>query len=210
VLPYPLKNLGRAGQLVLVTSSAWTGTQARMEVYEDGPGGWERRLGPVLARVGRTGMIPAERRIAGSGTTPAGTFALTFAFGLEPDPGTALPYAHVTSPDHWWVCDPTSAHYNNLRMGPEGGFAAKESGSRASRRIVAHPDEYAYALVIDFNRPYPVRTRGSGIFLRVTTRRSTDGSVAVDRDDLVELLRWLDPERDPVITLAPERVVAQY
>jgi L,D-peptidoglycan transpeptidase YkuD (ErfK/YbiS/YcfS/YnhG family) len=210
VLPYPLKHLGTARQLILVTSHSWTGTQAKVEAYEDGAGGWIRALGPVPARVGRTGMIAAERRIAGSGTTPAGTFELTLAFGLEPDPGTAMPYVHVTSQDHWWVTDPLSPHYNELRLAEAGGFLAKEGGKRGSKRIAAHPTEYAQALAIDFNRPYPVRTRGAGICLRVSTGLSTDGSVAVERDVLLDLLRWLDPELDPVITMAPERVVYQY
>jgi L,D-peptidoglycan transpeptidase YkuD (ErfK/YbiS/YcfS/YnhG family) len=210
VLPYPLKYLGSAAQLVLVTSRSWTGTQARLEAYENGPEGWQRMLGPVPARVGRTGMIPAERRIAGSGTTPAGTFPLSLALGLEPDPGTAMPYQHLTSGDQWWVGDPFSQHYNNLRSQAEGGFLPRESGRRASKLLAARPVEYAYAVVVDFNRPYPVRTRGAGVFLRVSNGLSTDGSVALEREDLLELLRWLDPERGPVITLAPERVVGQY
>jgi len=193
-----------------VTSRSWTGTQARLEGYQDGPRGWQSVLGPLPARVGRTGMIAAERRIAGSGTTPAGTFPLSFAFGLEPDPGTALPYVHVTSDDDWWVADPLSPHFNTLRSAAEGGFTARTTGSNASQRIAAYPAEYAYAVVIDFNRPYPVRTRGAGVFLRVSTGLSTDGSVAADREALVELLRWLDPDQNPVITLAPERVIAQY
>jgi L,D-peptidoglycan transpeptidase YkuD (ErfK/YbiS/YcfS/YnhG family) len=210
VLPYALKRLGLARQLVVVVSRSWTGTQARLEAYEDGPHGWELVMGPELARVGRTGMIPAQRRVAGSGTTPAGTFPLTLAFGLEPDPGTAVPYVHVTSDDHWWVGDPASAHYNNLRLGAAGGFHGSEHGKRGSKRIAAHPGEYAYALVIDFNRPVPDRKQGAGICIRVSTGLSTDGSVAVEREVLVELLRWLDPVRDPMITIAPERVISQY
>lgn len=210
VLPFPLKNLGPARQVVLVTSRSWTGTQARLEGYENGENGWELRIGPVAARVGRTGMIPEGRRVAGSGTTPAGTFPLSLAFGIEPDPGTAMPYVCVASDDYWWVGDPASPHYNNLRTGSEGGFTARESGNRASERLAARPQEYAYALVIDFNRPYSVRTRGSGIFIRVTNGLSTDGSVAVERAHLLELLAWLDPDARPVITMAPERVISQY
>jgi L,D-peptidoglycan transpeptidase YkuD (ErfK/YbiS/YcfS/YnhG family) len=208
-LPYHLKHLGRAGQLIVVTSRSWTGTQARLEAYAQTLDGWRLALEPVPARVGRTGMISADRRVAGSGTTPAGTFPLTMAFGLEPDPGTRMPYLHVTS-DEWWVGDPASPHYNQPRAAGEGGFHPTERGRRASRRIAAHPDHYPYALVVDFNRPYPVRTRGAGIFVRVSTGLSTDGSVAIERDALLALLGWLDPGLHPVITMAPERVVDQY
>jgi L,D-peptidoglycan transpeptidase YkuD (ErfK/YbiS/YcfS/YnhG family) len=171
VLPYPLKHLGPAGQLVLVTSRSWTGTQAQLEGYENGPGGWRLILGPVPVRIGRTGMIPAVRRIAGSGTTPAGTFSLSLALGLQPDPGTAMPYLQITSPDQWWVGDPFSPHYNELRAAQEGGFLPRESGRRASKLLAAFPVEYAHAVVVDFNRPYPVRTRGAGVFLRMAAWR---------------------------------------
>lgn len=209
-LLYPLKQLGKARQLVLVMPRTWTGTVATMEGYELGPHGWGRVLGPRPARVGRTGMIAAARRLAGSGTTPAGTFPLSLAFGLEPDPGARLPYVHVTSEDHWWVADPSSPHYNELRMGASGGFLTREGGRRGSERIAAHPQEYAYAVVIDFNRPYPDRRLGACIALRGSTGLSTDGSVALEQEALIELLRWLDPDQEPVITMAPERVISQY
>lgn len=210
LLPFPLKHLGPARQVVIVTCPSWTSTQARLEAFEDGPRGWVSVLGPMPARVGRTGMIAQERQVRNSGTTPAGTFELTMAFGLAPDPGTRMPYIHVTSPDHWWVTDPMSPYYNTLRLGEQGGFHPAESGRHACERIVAHPPEYQHVVVIDFNRPYPIRTRGSGIFIRATTGHATDGSVAIDPEALPELLRWLDPALHPVIAMAPERAIAMH
>ena len=209
LLPYPLKRIGPARQVVIVTSRTWTSTIAELRAYQDGDHGWRLVLGPVQARIGRTGMIAAARRVQGSGTTPSGTFSLTMAFGLEPDPGTRLPYTHVISQDHWWVADPMSPHYNTLRAGERGGFHPTEAGRRASERIVSHRAEYPYAIVVDFNRPAPTRTMGSGIFLRATTGFSTDGSVALDREPLLELLCWLDPDLHPVVVIAPERAVAE-
>jgi L,D-peptidoglycan transpeptidase YkuD (ErfK/YbiS/YcfS/YnhG family) len=210
VLPFPLKYLGNAGQLILVTSRSWSGTQARLEAFEDGSQGWTCVIGPVPARIGHTGMIPGDRRLQGSGTTPAGTFPITEAFGIQPDPGTLLPYAQITSEDHWWVCDPVSVHYNTLRLGAQGGFRVREDGRRGSERLAAHPEEYPYALVVDFNRPTPDRRRGAGIFLRASRGVATDGGIGVDIDVLLALLRWLDPARHPVTTLAPERSAAQF
>lgn len=210
LLPFPLKHIGRAGQVVIVTSRSWVSTQAVLQAFEEGPHGWIRTFGPLPARVGRMGMIPAHRRMQGSGTTPAGTFPLTMAFGLEEDPGTRLPYVHVTSPDHWWVADPVSPHYNTLRLAEDGGFRASESGQSGSERISAHPFEYRMALVVDFNRPQPMRKRGAGIFVRGDTGQSTEGSVGLDNEALTGLLRWLDPTQRPVITIAPERAITQY
>jgi L,D-peptidoglycan transpeptidase YkuD (ErfK/YbiS/YcfS/YnhG family) len=155
-------------------------------------------------------MIKADRRVQGSGTTPAGVFPLRGAFGLAPDPGSLLPYTHVVAPDIWWVTDPISPYYNTLRAEDKGGFSLAESGNRASIRIAAHPMRYEYALVIDFNRPKPVRNRGAGIFVQVSTGTATAGSVSIDREALLELLRWLDPAQHPVVAIAPEREMAQY
>jgi len=202
--------LGPARQVVIVVSRSWTGTQARLEAWEEGANGWQLALGPVPARLGRIGMVAQERCLARSGATPAGTFPLTLAFGLRPDPGTRMPYVHVTAEDEWWVGDPVSPHYNGLRSAAQQGFRPTESGSRGSKRIAAHPERYGYAVVVDFNRPYPDRSLSWGIFLRVSTGLSTDGSVAIDEGDLAGLLRWLDPASQPVVTIAPERVIAQY
>lgn len=210
VLPYPLKYLGGARQVVIVASRSWSSTQARLEAYEQGLHGWHSVLGPVAARIGRTGMIAADRRIQGSDTTPAGTFALTEAFGLAPDPGTRLPYTQVTSPDHWWVCDPVSPHYNTLRLGTQGGFRTVTGGRRGSERITDRSLEYEHVVVVDFNRPAPNRKQGSGIFVRVSSGLPTDGGVGVPAETVVELLRWLDPVLHPVITLAPERSIMEF
>lgn len=210
LLPFPLKHLGDAQQVVIVTSRSWTSTQAQLEAYQQGRNGWTCTIGPLSARVGRTGMVAGYRRMQDTGTTPAGTFTLSMAFGLAPDPGCHLPYQHVTSDDEWWVADPLSPHYNSLRRGDQGGFALSETGRRASERIAAHPAEYEHVLVVDFNRPHPARSRGSGIFVRVSTGVPTGGSVAIDRDALVALLCWLQPGEHPVIVIGPERSIAQY
>ncbi len=209
LLPFPLKRIGDARQVVIVTARSWTSTQARLEAYEQDRNGWTRVIDSP-ARVGRTGMVPAERRIQGSGTTPAGTFPLTVAFGLQPSPDSPMPYAHITSEDLWWVADPSSQYYNTLRVGEHGGFRCTESGRSGSERLLGRDPEYDYVVVIDFNRPRPVRSRGSGIFVRISNGLATDGSVAVDRLVLVELLRWLNPALHPVITIAPERSVAMF
>jgi L,D-peptidoglycan transpeptidase YkuD (ErfK/YbiS/YcfS/YnhG family) len=209
-LPYPLKHVGAARQVVIATTRSWTGTLASLEAFEQGPGGWSRALEPTTARIGRLGLIPASRRRQGSGTTPAGTFGLTTAFGLAPDPGSRLPYTHVTCEDTWWVGDPTSRHYNTPRSAEQGGFRRIEHGRHASERIAAHPVEYRHAVVIDFNRPNPVHSRGSGIFLRGGVGHATDGGLALEPDELVRLLRWLDPASQPVIVIAPERVIADF
>jgi L,D-peptidoglycan transpeptidase YkuD (ErfK/YbiS/YcfS/YnhG family) len=208
-LPFRVSRLGNSGQLLIVSCASWNSTHAVLEAYERDGESWSRVLEPVEARIGSTGMVEAERRRQGTGTTPAGMFTLTEAFGLAPDPGTALPYSHVTSSDHWWVCDPGSPHYNQLRLSTAGGFRPTDTGRRASERIVDHAPEYDHVVVVDFNRPHPDRSLGSGIFIRGGVTLPTDGGVGIAPENVLRLLAWLDPARRPVVTIGTERFLAE-
>jgi L,D-peptidoglycan transpeptidase YkuD (ErfK/YbiS/YcfS/YnhG family) len=152
--------------------------------------------------VGGNGIVAGERRRQGSGTTPAGTYRLTEAFGIEPDPGTRLPYLHV-GPDDWWVADNNSRYYNSHRRGSQGGFdtSLPESHVNGSERLVTHRTTYRYAVVIDFNRRPAVRYRGAAIFLHVNGSGATQGCVSVPESAMVQLLRWLDPAAKPRIAI---------
>jgi L,D-peptidoglycan transpeptidase YkuD (ErfK/YbiS/YcfS/YnhG family) len=209
-LPARLKHLGNATQSIVVTSSSWRTSTATLEAYERRGGTWRRVFGPVKARVGWAGMVPGSRRRQGTGTTPAGTYALSSAFGTQPDPGAKLRYRYIDSPDWWWVEDPRSPHYNTMRFGWQGGFARTERGRYGSEQLIRHQPAYHYAAVIDFNRPRPVAGRGAGIFLHVNGTGATAGCVSVPEATMIALLRWLDPARHPRITIAPRSVVTRY
>jgi L,D-peptidoglycan transpeptidase YkuD (ErfK/YbiS/YcfS/YnhG family) len=209
-LPAGLRHVGPATQLLVVTSPSWASTRAQLRGYEKRDGRWRLVIGPVAARVGYSGMKPAYRRVQGDGTTPAGTFTLTSAFGVRPDPGTRLPYWHIVSRDQWWVGDRHSRHYNDPRWGRLGGFRVTTHGIDGSERLIDYPVQYAHAAVIDFNRPRTIAGRGSGIFLHVNGRGATAGCVSVRSADVVRILRWLDPARQPRITIAPAPVVTAY
>lgn len=209
-LPERLQHLDGSTQVVVVTSKSWRTTYATLRGYTRRRGSWQLDLGPWPARVGYSGMTPADERVQGDGTTPAGTFGVTMAFGLKADPGTDLRYWRVRSRDQWWVGDRRSRWYNEPRWGRDGGFARTTSGRYASERLIAFPTQYAYAAVVDFNRPDPVPGRGSAIFLHVSGRGATAGCVSVSRARMVRVLRWLDPAKQPRITIAPRSVVTRY
>jgi L,D-peptidoglycan transpeptidase YkuD (ErfK/YbiS/YcfS/YnhG family) len=77
--------------------------------------------------------------------------------------------------------------------------------------------QYDYVAVLDYNLPEgPIRpdakgirrsaeppdtTRGGGIFLHVDNGNKTAGCVAVKRTVMRDLMRWLDPDEDPVIVI---------
>lgn len=218
--PTRLAHVGDAQQLVVVTGVSRTSTHATLRTYQqDVTGTWWEPLPAVPARIGYGGWVRAADRVQDTGTTPQGTFGLTTAFGLNADPGTALPYTHADADDHWVgdAGDPRTYNLFQPRLP-----AARTWDAAKAERLAAYPTQYQYAAVIDFNRPAaeslywdrarrqfatatPVDVRrGSAIFLHVSGAGSTAGCVSVARADMVSVLTWLDPARRPRIVMAPE------
>ena len=162
---------------------------------------WERRgeefvrvHGPVTVYVGREGVgLASESRAR----TPRGVYGLTSTFGRLRDPGTALPYTRVGY-RHWWVSDVRSRHYNTMRTCRPGGSCGFR---QALSEQLGAIDAYAHAIVIDYNTDPVIPGRGSAFFLHVTEGKPTAGCVSMPKSDLVRLLRWLRPDRDPVISI---------
>ena len=202
-LPSTLTHLGDARQVIVVTTSSWSDTTGRLRGYELRNGtDWCRVITPVKARVGWAGFAWAKNRMQSTGETPAGTFALPWAFGNSPDPGTALRYRTVDNND-WWAYDPKSpSTYNRWR---EHGLDGVRSGW--AEHLASYGTQYAHSIVIDYNLPTattnPDTRKGGGIFLHVNGPGATAGCVSVARADLVRVIRWLDPAKHPVIVMAP-------
>jgi L,D-peptidoglycan transpeptidase YkuD (ErfK/YbiS/YcfS/YnhG family) len=186
---------GGAGQLIVVEAARSTDTWAQLQAFERVGDRWVPRFPPVDARIGRSGV--SADRAEGDGTTPAGTFSLTEAFGNGPDPGSGLPYRAVHDQDYW-VGDSTSPYYNTWQSGPANGrFGYAE-------KLWTMPQAYRHAVVIDYNRSPVVPGKGSAIFLHVWNENATSGCVAIDVDRLVEIMRWLDPAKRPKIAIGTD------
>jgi L,D-peptidoglycan transpeptidase YkuD (ErfK/YbiS/YcfS/YnhG family) len=197
--PVPV-TVGNATQVITVQSR---GSYATVLAWQHRSDGWHQVLATTAARVGPNGVVPGAARRQGSGTTPGGTYTLTQAFGIRPNPGARLPYHQVTN-DDWWVEDNLSAYYNQMRGASQGGFRTNlpSSDINSSEHLVDYAVPYQYAVVIDFNRWPAVRYRGAGIFLHVNGTGATAGCVSVPLTTMVSILRWLDPAQHPRIAIA--------
>jgi L,D-peptidoglycan transpeptidase YkuD (ErfK/YbiS/YcfS/YnhG family) len=192
-------NVGNAQQIITVQSH---GTYASVSAWQHSSSGWKRVLTTSSARIGAGGLVAGAKRHQGTNTTPSGTYALTQAFGIAANPGTAFPYHRVTNAD-WWVEDNASRWYNSMRTATLGGFRTNlpESDVNGSEHLIRHTTQYAYSIVIDYNMHPAVRYRGAGIFLHVSNGHPTAGCVAVPRATEVAILRWLRPSAHPRITI---------
>jgi L,D-peptidoglycan transpeptidase YkuD (ErfK/YbiS/YcfS/YnhG family) len=184
VHPYRMTN---ADQVVVVSTEAWGDTTGTLTTYSWNGTEWTPVLGPVLAFLGGNGLTDDPHE--SDDFTPTGQYAFTFAFGAEPNPGTAMPYVQVTDDDHW-VDDPASDLYNTYQQGDgDGRWDSAETLSN-----------YPYALAFDFNQDPVVPGGNSAIFLH-EGEDATLGCIAIDSDSFQSVLQWLSPDARPEIVI---------
>ena len=206
--------LGQSEQLLVVMSDGWdaqTGTLTR----------WERpsrssRFSPVGAPLsvwlGRAGMAwrsdptaPAPpttgpQKREGDGRAPAGLMSLHEMWGYDgqaPE-GVTLPYHQATGLDRC-VDDADSPLYNQLvkQTSPPTWHSAEQ--------LRMSSDHYKYLVVIGYNRGTVRPGAGSCIFLHLAPppQGPTAGCIALAEADLLTLLCWLEPKKQPLLLQLP-------
>jgi len=193
----------KPGTRQVITVNHTEGWHAKVTLWRKSDGRWERRMTARDGRTGYGGLVPGKERRQGTGTTPLGTYTMTESFGNARRPhGTALPFRRVR-PGDYWVQDNRSRFYNELRNKRQGGFRWRlpSSDPNSSERLADYGRQYAWSVVIDFNRPDPVKHRGSGIFLHVNGDGATAGCVSTPRWFMRKVMRALDPDLNPVIAI---------
>ena len=188
-----LADAGNAGQAIVVTVDTYGSTTATFTAYERAADGWRRAFGPWPARVGTRGIAPPGEKREGDGRTPSGVYGFDFFFGVAPDPGVKFPYRRVTSRSIVWDDDPASPLYNTW-------VDLDRQRAGAEPEPMYNPPAYDHGAVIAYNTARSPGL-GSAIFLHVSTGGPTAGCVSLPASQLVEVLRWLDPDRDPRIVL---------
>lgn len=207
--------IDQSGQLMLVLSDGFDAPRATMYRFE------RSRLDQPLTRVGRplpvwlgrSGLAwrsdpgatnpPTDgpKKREGDGRSPAGFLSLDELWGYAETPpsGVKLPYKQATTQDRC-VDDVASPDYNQL---------VKQVGVpswRSAEQLRMPTDHYKFLVVLGYNRK-PVRPgSGSCIFLHVAPEPQgpTAGCTALTEPDLLELLRWIDPARSPLLLQLPK------
>jgi L,D-peptidoglycan transpeptidase YkuD (ErfK/YbiS/YcfS/YnhG family) len=198
--PFPVPvTVGTATQAITVKAH---GSYATVTAWQKGGSTWTKVLTTSAARIGANGVTNGATREQCTDTTPTGTYTLTHAFGVATNPGTKMPYHQVTSTD-WWVEDPTSAYYNQMRSSALGGFHLTETGPDGSEHLINYPTQYHNALVVNYNMNPAVKGRGAGIFLHDLGPEgtATGGCVAGPAAAMTSIMKWINPTDHPVIAI---------
>ncbi len=148
------------------------------EKAEDGS--WRLRM-ETACGCGKNGLVFADERIMGSGTTPIGAFPLTLAFGTGENPGTAMTYRRITADSYWSEVEDET--FNTW----------VESETPVPGEHLIDYYQYKYAVNIGFNLEDVVYSRGCAIFLHVksTDHWYTAGCVSLTEEDMLALLLML-------------------
>lgn len=174
-------------QLIVVAASGMNSSDCIVSMHERNSDGDWVQLFSVTGYVGVDGMVYDEDRYEGCGRTPIGTYTFTKAFGIAPDPGSAIPYIELTD-DLYWSGD-YNEHYN--QMVSINDYPDLDTSN--SEHLVDYDPAYQYCLNIGFNRECAAG-RGSAIFLHCFGNNPyTMGCVAVSEDTMVEILQRVEP-----------------
>ncbi|MFV0467044.1 MAG: L,D-transpeptidase [Lachnospiraceae bacterium] len=144
-------------------------------------GEWELILS-AKAVIGRNGVGKASE---GDAKTPIGEFRFLFSFGIEPNPGTAMPYQQINENDYW-VDDPASRYYNR--------FVSRDSvipDWSSAEHLIKESLAYRYVLALNYNENC-VPGDGSAIFLHCLPSGGA-GCIAVNEQAMTKILKHLIP-----------------
>ncbi len=207
--------LRHSQQCLVVVAPAWNSKTALLRAFErtSPAGDWKMEGNALPVVLGKNGLgwglglvdaqrLAGPRKIEGDNKVPAGIFRLGPAFGYSPARSASwikLHYVSLTKTTEG-VDDPRSHYYNQL---VDRSKVARVDW-RTSEQMRRADDLYKWGVFVAHN-PKAAPGAGSCIFLHIWKNPSTPtiGCTAMAERDLVRLLRWLDPETEPVLVQMP-------
>jgi len=215
LLPMVLaKDLPESKQLVVVSATSWDSTTGTLKMLSKSDSQWTSRGRQVPVVLGKglawglglhEKVLSGPQKKEGDGRTPAGIFSLGPAFGYTDTPpkGCRLEYRKIT-PRDYFVDDPAAAEYNQW-VTLSWGINPKLKWHSAEKMM--RPDNlYELGIVIHHNMSPTVKGAGSAIFFHIwrNSHASTSGCTAMSKKDLIDLMTWLEPDKNPIVVESPE------
>lgn len=200
----PEKKTGESSQILLVRNINPASIDVRISPWELKNGRWQCPFAPMDGVIGRNGFAPPGEKREGDGRTPAGIFPLGTVFGYEPSLPTRMPYRQATV-DDLWIDDVHADDYNRwVRRG-----TTKASSFERMRRA---DDLYKYGIIVEYNTNPVIKGYGSAIFFHLWRGKgiSTAGCIALSEEDLIRILKWLDPAARPLVVMGTKATSGDF
>lgn len=209
---FDISAVKQSEQMIVVINSDWNSVKAQLQYFErkKDSSGWEPVSKKIPAIIGRNGFgidnnslkLDGPKKKEGDGRSPAGVFKLFSAFGFEPEENVSwikLPYLQITS-NIECVDDANSPNYNMI-VDKSKEDTINWKSSEKMRKI----NQYKYGIFVDYNTKPVKPGNGSCIFIHIWggPNISTSGCTALSENNLKNLLKWLKPEKKPVLVQMP-------
>lgn len=193
-----MKTINENKQLILVTSAGSRSSKADIRTYErNAKGKWVLQM-KVKGHIGKYGFT--TKKTEKNSETPVGKYTIGTAFGQKGNPGTKLPFRKITS-DDVWVDDPASKLYNTWQSRKKTKHLWK-SAENMNHKL------YKNGFVINYNTKR-TPNKGSAIFFHIGNSY-TLGCTATSEANVVKIMKWIDPEKKPVIIQTPVSQISKY
>ncbi|AVZ74183.1 hypothetical protein SLUN_20455 [Streptomyces lunaelactis] len=169
-------------QAVVVVGDDADSNQSVAMLYERDPvQGWKPVSDPWPAHNALLGWTDDHR--TADHRSPIGVFGLTDAGGKLPDPGTKLPYDEAAAFD-----------------APGTGFEGEPLEGSFDHVVAINYNREPGTTPLDWTRPLGSE-KGGGIWIHVDHGGPTQGCVSLPLERMKDLLRWLDPAKQPVVVM---------
>jgi L,D-peptidoglycan transpeptidase YkuD (ErfK/YbiS/YcfS/YnhG family) len=193
----------RDSEQVIIVKAQPNSRTATVQGFEKINGLWMASFQPIPAVIGKNGIGKTRE---GDGKTPIGAYQIGSTFGWANSPTSMkMPYKQ-TNKFHYWVDDTTSRDYNKWMY-----YTGNPSTRWKSFERLLHP-LYKYAFVIRYNEQPIVIGKGSAIFFHIWNGPTsyTAGCVAVSEKHTINILRWLDAKKKPIIVIGEPSKINSY
>jgi D-alanyl-D-alanine dipeptidase len=224
---YPIMNLpfesirdrsaewANSGQILLVTTIGWNSTQGHLQRFERRDGAFRPVGASLPVWLGHAGLawrdddgapappVPGPMKREGDGRSPAGllTFGAMWGYAPQAPEGVRFPYRMSTECERC-VSDPDHPDYGRVLTldSPKAPVTW-----RSAEYLRQDTEDYRYLVVIHYNDLRARKGAGSCIFLHVAPPPGggTAGCTALAAEDLLTLLRWMDPTQNPLLVQVP-------
>lgn len=199
-------------QLIKVTTKGWNTKDGKLQRYEkDKNGNWIKVGKSINIILGRNGLgwglgvhkIPKNAKYIkkeGDGRSPAGLFKLGNGFGYQ-NFKIDFPYKKYTRTNHC-VDDSNSKFYNTII---DSKKVKKDYKSFEYMKL--KNNLYKYGITVKHN-PQNIAQAGSCIFVHIKSPsgKGTAGCTAMKEREIVEILKWIDVKKHPLLMQIPEGI----
>ncbi len=207
----PLTIVDQAQQLIVVTSPTNSQLTGKLYRFEKQNNQWEAKSNVHPITLGKNGLAwglgkhdPKDglQKKEGDKKSPAGIFTFGTAFGYakkDDAPAFKLPYVQITEVTQC-IEDSKSKYYNQII---DNSTVTKDWD--AADFMKRDDDLYKWGVFVHHNTEQKAEG-GSCIFLHLwrASDKPTAGCTAMTEENILSLLQWLDPSKQPILVQMQE------